>query len=80
VYHICNVLFFIFTIGCALAKNMDMLIAFRFLAGFAGVAAVTCGSGTIADFTPVEKRGRAMAFGHWVRFWVLLLGRSYVVF
>ena len=61
-YHTCNVLFFIFTIGCAVAKNMGMLIAFRFLAGFAGVAAVTCGSGTNADLMPVERRGRAMAF------------------
>jgi MFS family permease len=41
---------------------MGMLIAFRFLSGFAGVAAVTCGSGTIADLMPVEERGKAMAF------------------
>jgi multidrug resistance protein len=62
VYHTCNILFLIFTIGCAVAKNMGMLVAFRFLAGFAGVATVTCGSGTIADLMPVEKRGKAMAF------------------
>jgi multidrug resistance protein len=62
VYHTCNILFLIFTIGCAVANNMGMLVAFRFLAGFAGVATVTCGSGTIADLMPVEKRGRAMAF------------------
>ncbi len=49
-------------VHCTLAKNMGMLITFRFLAGFAAVAAVTCGSGTIADLMPVEKRGRAMAF------------------
>jgi MFS family permease len=61
VYHTCNVLFLVFTIGCAVAKNMGMLIAFRFLAGFAGVATVSCGSGTIADIMPPESRGRAMA-------------------
>lgn len=62
IYHTCNILFLIFTIGCALSKNIGMLIVFRFLAGFAGVASVTCGSGTIADLMPVESRGRAMSF------------------
>lgn len=61
VYNVCNVFFVLFTIGCALAQNMDMLLAFRFLAGFAGVATVTCGSGTVADLMPTEKRGGAMA-------------------
>ena len=40
---------------------MDMLLAFRFLAGFAGVATITCGSGTIVDMMPPEQRGSAMA-------------------
>lgn len=61
VYHTCNVLFLLFTIGCAVSQNMGTLIAFRFLAGLAGVATVTCGSGTIADLMPVEKRGLAMS-------------------
>lgn len=61
VYHVCNILFTIFTVACALATNMNMLIAFRFLAGFAGVAVVTSGSGTIADLMPPEQRGGAMA-------------------
>jgi len=39
-----------------------MLIVLPFLAGFTGVEAVTCGSGTIADLMPVEKRGKAMGF------------------
>ncbi|PSR80518.1 major facilitator superfamily domain-containing protein [Coniella lustricola] len=60
VYHVCNVLFVIFTIACGLSKNMGMFIAFRFCAGFAGVAVLTCGSGTIADITPPEMRGKAM--------------------
>jgi multidrug resistance protein len=61
VYNVCNVLFLIFTILCAVAQNVGMLMAFRFLAGFAGVATITCGSGTIADLMPREKRGGAMA-------------------
>lgn len=60
VYHVCNSLFVVFTIACALSTNMGMLIAFRFCAGFAGVAVLTCGSGTIADIAPPEMRGRAM--------------------
>ena len=61
IYHVCNALFTIFTIACALATNMNMLIGFRFLAGFSGVAVITCGSGTIADLMPPERRGGAMA-------------------
>lgn len=61
VYHVCNPLFVIFSVGCALATNSGMLMAFRFLAGFVGVAVVTCGSGTIADMMPPERRGAAMS-------------------
>ena len=61
IYHVCNVLFVIFSILCAVAKNMSSLIAFRFFAGFAGVAVVTCGGGTIADIMPPERRGAAMS-------------------
>lgn len=61
IYHVCNVLFVCFSLGCALSTNMAMLIAFRFLSGFAGVAVVTCGAGTIADMMPTEYRGRAMS-------------------
>lgn len=61
VYHICNILFMIFTILNAVSVNLPMLIAFRFLAGFAGVGAITIGSGTIADLIPPERRGLCMA-------------------
>ena len=61
VYHVFNVLFIIFTVACALADNMGMLVAFRFFAGFAGVTVLTCGSGSIVDLMPQEQRGRAMA-------------------
>lgn len=61
VYHTCNIFFFVFTICNAVSTNAAMLIAFRFLAGFAGVGATTIGSGTIADMVPQERRGLAMS-------------------
>ncbi|KAH8804385.1 major facilitator superfamily domain-containing protein [Xylogone sp. PMI_703] len=61
IYNTCNVLFIVFTVLCAIAKDASMLLAARFLAGVAGVATVTCGSGTIADMLPTAERGRAMA-------------------
>lgn len=61
VYHVSNTLFILFSVGCALSQNVAMLMAFRFLSGFVGVAVVTCGSGSIADMVPAEQRGAAMA-------------------
>jgi len=61
IYNICNALFVILAVACALSTNMGMLIAFRFLHGIAGVSPITIGGGTIADIMPVEKRGGAMA-------------------
>ncbi|KAF2684806.1 MFS general substrate transporter [Lentithecium fluviatile CBS 122367] len=61
VYHICNFLFVIFTIACALSNSMSMLIAFRVLAGCAGSAPLTMGGGTIADIFPPQERAGAMA-------------------
>ncbi|KAF1999682.1 MFS general substrate transporter [Amniculicola lignicola CBS 123094] len=59
-YNICNVLFVIFNIACAVASSLNSLIAFRFLAGIAASSPQTLGGGTIADLVPVEKRGLAM--------------------
>ena len=60
-YHVCNVLFLIFTIACAVAQTMPQLIVFRLLAGTAGVCPLTIGSGTVADMVPKEKRAGIMA-------------------
>ncbi|KAE8450754.1 hypothetical protein EG329_005667 [Mollisiaceae sp. DMI_Dod_QoI] len=54
-------LFIIFTMACALSKNMAMFIVFRLLAGCAGSAPLALGGGTIADLIPQEERGGAMA-------------------
>lgn len=59
-YNVSNTLFVIFTICTALSQNMGMIIAFRFLMGFAGSTPITNGSGSIADMFPIEQRGRAM--------------------
>lgn len=61
IYNTTNVLFLGFTILCAVSQNTSMLLAFRFLSGFAGVATITIGSGTIADIMPREKRGKAVS-------------------
>lgn len=60
-YNICNVLFVVFNIACAVSNSMGMLIAFRLLAGCAGAAPLTLGGGTIADMFPPQQRAGAMA-------------------
>lgn len=62
VYSVCNFIFLIFSIACALANNLSALIVFRLFAGIAASCPITLGAGTIADMMPLEKRGRAMAF------------------
>jgi multidrug resistance protein len=61
IYNICNVLFIVFNIACALSNSMGMLIAFRLLAGCAGASPLTLGGGTIADMFPPHQRAGAMA-------------------
>jgi multidrug resistance protein len=60
-YNICNLLFVVFNVACALSKSMGMLIAFRFFAGCAGSAPLTLGGGTVADLFPQQQRAGAMA-------------------
>lgn len=60
VYHGSNIMFFIFSLACALAPNLPALIVFRFLAGCAGSAALAIGGGTIADVIHIHHRGKAM--------------------
>ncbi len=61
VTHTCNALFILFVVGCALSKNINQFIIFRFLSGYAGSAPLTLGGGIIADCIPLEKRGLAGA-------------------
>ncbi|KAL8950940.1 MAG: hypothetical protein Q9222_003062 [Ikaeria aurantiellina] len=64
IYHVCNVMFVVFTIACAVSSNLNMLIAWRFFEGLFGSAPLTIGGGTIADIIVQEKRGGIMAI--WV--------------
>lgn len=61
VYHVNNALFVIWTLACAFAPNLGVLLAFRFFQGMAGVTPLTIGSGTISDLIPTEQRGKFMA-------------------
>ncbi|OJA12253.1 hypothetical protein AZE42_04088 [Rhizopogon vesiculosus] len=61
VFHIGNLLFLGFNIGCALAPDVASLIVFRFLAGLAGSAPIACGGGVIADLFAEHERASAMA-------------------
>ena len=61
IYHICNIGFISFCVGCALAPSLNALIVFRFFAGIFGSTPITNGGGSIADMIKQEKRGAAMA-------------------
>lgn len=61
VYAVCNVMFLIFTIACAVAGSFAQLIAFRFFMGAFGVCPITLGGASISDLFPQEKRGASMA-------------------
>jgi MFS family permease len=61
IYHICNVLYIGFIIGCARGQNTGMFLVFRFLAGCASSGPLTVGGGTVADVVPPAQRGRVMS-------------------
>lgn len=61
IYVVCNIMFIIFTIACAVAGSVTQLIVFRFFAGTFGVCPVTLGGASIADLIPQEKRGISMS-------------------
>ncbi|KAL4911200.1 hypothetical protein BDW74DRAFT_164774 [Aspergillus multicolor] len=61
IYHVCNIVYIGFIIGCALGTDTGMFLAFRFLAGCASSGPLTVGGGTVADVVPPAQRGRAMS-------------------
>jgi multidrug resistance protein len=61
VYHICNVMFTVWSIACAVAPNIGSLLVFRLFAGIAGSCPITIGGGSIADVFSQKERGGAMA-------------------
>ena len=61
IYRSCLSVFLLCTAGCAVAKNIEMLVAFRFLAGCLGAAPVAIGGAVVGDLFEVSKRGAAMS-------------------
>lgn len=61
VYHVSNVLYIAFGIGCALSRSIGALIAFRFLTGCVGVTPLALGASSIGDIMEPEARGVPMA-------------------
>ncbi|KAJ5180563.1 hypothetical protein N7492_003773 [Penicillium capsulatum] len=61
VYNVCNVLYVVWSVACAVAPNIGALTVFRFFAGVAGSCSLTIGAGSIADMFVQEQRGRAVA-------------------
>lgn len=72
-YNVCNTIFLVFSIACAVANNESSLIVFRLFCGIAASCPLTLGAGTIADMVPLERRGMAMSF------WIMgpLLGPAF---
>lgn len=61
VYHVSNVVYLAFTIGCALSTDTAMFLVFRFICGCAASSPMAIGGGTIADLYEPSERGKAMA-------------------
>lgn len=61
IYHVCNGVFLVSVIACAVSPNMGSFLFFRIVSGWVGSTPVTIGGGTIADLIPQEQRGKAMA-------------------
>ncbi|TFY57136.1 hypothetical protein EVJ58_g7205 [Rhodofomes roseus] len=61
VYHIANLLFLAFNLGCAFSDTVGILLGFRLLAGFVGSAPIACGGGTVSDLFSEKDRASAMA-------------------
>lgn len=63
IYIISMLLFLLFTIPCAVAKNIQTLIIARFLCGLAGSAFLTIAAATVADlFAPAHMQLPMMLF------------------
>jgi predicted MFS family arabinose efflux permease len=61
VLHIGNLVYLAFNLGCAFSPTAESLIAFRFLAGWAGSAPIAVGGGNVSDLFVERERAAAMA-------------------
>ena len=49
IYHICSIMFVIWTAACALAPNIGALLAFRLFAGLVGSCPITIGGASVVS-------------------------------
>ncbi|KAI0141116.1 MFS general substrate transporter [Hypoxylon sp. NC0597] len=61
VLQLSNLGYFGFNLGCGFARTKQQMIAFRFLSGLGGSAALAIGGGVLSDLFMAEQRGRAMS-------------------
>ncbi|OTA52158.1 MFS general substrate transporter [Hypoxylon sp. EC38] len=61
VLQLSNLGYFGFNLGCGFARTKQQMIAFRFLSGLGGSAALAIGGGVLGDLFVAEQRGRAMS-------------------
>lgn len=61
IYHVSNLLFLIFLVGCGVSKTVAQFMVFRFISGCMGGVPMPLGGATIADLLRIEQRPVAMA-------------------
>ncbi|GAM91137.1 hypothetical protein ANO11243_091840 [Dothideomycetidae sp. 11243] len=61
IYIITLFVFVVFQLGTAMAKNIGMLLAFRFLTGLFGSPVLATGGATLADIFPPKKQAYAIS-------------------
>ncbi|GAB7350721.1 hypothetical protein MBLNU459_g1275t1 [Dothideomycetes sp. NU459] len=61
IYHISNVTFCLFTMGCALAPTLGALVVLRFFQGCSASGFINNVGGIIADLVPTHRRGTVMS-------------------
>lgn len=61
IYHVSNLLFLIFLVGCGVSRNVAEFMVFRFISGCMGGVPMPLGGATIADLLRMDQRPVAMA-------------------
>ncbi|KAF8498757.1 MFS polyamine transporter [Russula emetica] len=61
VLQVANLWYLVWNTACGFARNKNMLITFRFLAGLGGSAPLSIGGGVIGDLFDAEHRGQAIS-------------------